>query len=164
MRATRLSLVGSLALLMLMVAPITRAATAWGPESPPFNVEVVLREVTGGDGFGLVTFRQPNDDAKVIGLATWVRGLEPNHAYVLRRAVDITIDGSCSSNMWLTLGAGLTPQSIVTDDRGTGRADLFRDVGMLTTGARFDIHFQVADSSTLAPVLLSGCYEFVVSP
>jgi hypothetical protein len=29
----------------------------WGPETPSFNLEVILR----GEGFGLVKFRQPND-------------------------------------------------------------------------------------------------------
>ena len=36
----------------------------WGPETPPFNLEVVLH----GQGFGLVKFRQPNDDKLIINL------------------------------------------------------------------------------------------------
>src|SRR6266568_3973382 len=34
----------------------------WGPETPHFNLEIVLR----GEGFGLVRFRQPNDDARIV--------------------------------------------------------------------------------------------------
>src|SRR5438067_9778789 len=40
--------------------PAFDAAQPWGPETPNFNLEVVLR----GDGFGLVKFRQPNEDRK----------------------------------------------------------------------------------------------------
>ena len=47
---------------------------AWGPETPHFNLQVVLR----GQGFGLVTFRQPNDADLIINLDTWVRDLTPN--------------------------------------------------------------------------------------
>src|SRR5262245_35167143 len=35
---------------------------SWGPETPHFNLQVILR----GEGFGLVKFRQPNDDALII--------------------------------------------------------------------------------------------------
>src|SRR5690349_24405098 len=89
-----------------LLAP--RQSNAWGPETPNFNLEVVLR----GDGFGLVKFRQPNDDALIIYLDTKVRGLEPNTAYVLQRAADTNLDGICSSTGWLTLGKGLVAQAI----------------------------------------------------
>src|SRR5690348_18372918 len=56
-------------------------SASWGPETPNFNLEVILR----GDGFGLVKFRQPNDNALIIDLDTKVRDLEPNTAYVLQR-------------------------------------------------------------------------------
>jgi hypothetical protein len=144
------------------------AAAVWasgayaGPETPPFNLEVILRDVSGGKGFGHVEFRQRNDDSKVVFLDTWVRDLAPNRSYRLQRAVDQNLDGDCTSTAWLTLGRGLEPQEIATDDRGTGRADLFRSFAALPTGAQFDIHFQVIDAMTSAPVLQSGCYRFTV--
>ena len=138
------------------------ASAAWGPETPPFNVEAVLRDVGGGSGFGLVKFRQPNDGDRIVYLDTWVRGLEPDHDYVLRRAVDEP-DGVCTSSSWLTLGRGLDPQPISTDATGTGRAELFRNLAIFPAGTQFDIRFQVADATTLVPVLMSGCYRFVVS-
>src|SRR5919198_3800158 len=142
---------------------------AWGPETPPFNLEAILRDVSGGDGFGHVKFRQPNDANRIIYLDTWVRDLAPNHSYLLQRAVDTVLDGNCTSTGWLTLGNGLMPHAIVTDDRGTGRAALFRDLdppGPATgppPGTQFDIHFRVIDAVSLAPVLQSGCYRFTVS-
>jgi hypothetical protein len=141
-------------------APAARAA--WGPETPLFNLEVILRDVGGGSGFGHVSFRQPNDANKIVYLDTWVRGLEPNHQYVLRRAVDAP-DGVCTSTSWLTLGRGLDPQPITTDATGTGRAALFRSLAAFPAGTQFDIRFQVADAVTLAPILASGCYQFTVS-
>src|SRR5688572_26436578 len=75
-----------------------------GPETPNFNLEVILRDSSGGNGFGLVKFRQPNDDEFVVNLDTWVRNLAPNTNYRLQRAVDTTLDNVCSSTAWLTLG------------------------------------------------------------
>jgi hypothetical protein len=140
-----------------LLAP--RASNQWGPETPNFNLEVVLR----GDGFGLVKFRQPNDDALIINLDTWVRDLEPNTAYVLQRAADTNLDGICSSTSWLTLGKGLVPQSITTDDRGTGEESLFRNVAALGVGATFDITFRVVNVATSAVVLTSDCYRYTIS-
>ena len=139
----------------------TRHVTAsqWGPETPNFNLEVILR----GDGFGLVKFRQPNDDALIINLDTKVRGLEPNTAYVLQRAADTNLDGICSSTSWLTLGKGLDPQTITTDDRGTGEESLFRSVAALGVGATFDIAFRVVNVATSAVVLTSDCYRYTIS-
>jgi len=134
----------------------------WGPESPPFNLEVILRS-PGGSGFGLVKFRQPNDDGFIIHLDTWVRDLAPNTAYRLQRAVDTSVDDVCTSTAWLTLGQGLTPLAITTDATGTGRADLFRNVSAFPEGTPFDIHFQVIDDATGAVVLASECYQFVIS-
>ena len=136
----------------------------WGPETPPFNIEVILRDVTGGSGFGHVKFRQPNDGAKIVYLDTWVRDLMPSHAYKLQRAVDTTLDGNCPrvETDWVTLGRGLTPQPITTDAQGTGREDLFRDLGAAPTGRQFDINFRVIDAGSSAPVLESGCYRFTV--
>ena len=142
-------------------ATSTPSFQASAPATPPFNNEVVLR-ATGGSGFGLVKFRQPKDDVFVVTLDTWVRDLAPNTAYRLERAVDTALDGVCASTAWLTLGQGLTPFAITTDDSGTGRADLWRTVPPLP-GTEFDIHFRVIDAATGAVVLQSGCYQFVVS-
>ena len=131
---------------------------AWGPETPHFNLEVILR----GDGFGLVKFRQPNDGNLTVFLDVWVRRLSPNTNYVLQRAVDTLLDGDCTSTGWLSLGHGLTPQAIVTDAGGTGRAELFRNVPP-PAGATFDIHFRVIEEATGAVVLQSACYEYTVS-
>lgn len=139
----------------------TLAVDPWGPEGPGFNLEVILRGENGG--FGLVKFRQPNDDLLVIHLDTWVRGLTPNTAYVLQRAVDATLDGVCSSSSWLTLGKGLTAQTIVTDAGGTGREDLWRSVAAFPVGSTFDIHFQVIEAASSAVVLQSDCYRFTIS-
>jgi hypothetical protein len=132
---------------------------SWGPESPPFNDEIVLR----GDGFGLVKFRQPNDGERVVHLDTWVRDLTPNTAYLLQRAVDTSVDDVCTGSAWLTLGKGTTPQAITTDSRGTGREELYRNLGTTALGTTFDIHFRVIDATTQAVVLTSGCYQFTVT-
>jgi hypothetical protein len=145
-------------------AVAAHAGPPWGPETPPFNLEVILRDVAGGPGFGHVKFRQPNDADKIAYLDTWVRDLEPNRSYVLQRAADTTLDGNCTSTAWLDLGKGLVPQTITTDDRGTGREALFRNLAAIPTGSQFDIHFRVIDAVTRDPVLASGCYRFTVSP
>ena len=134
-------------------------SSEWGPETPKFNLEVILR----GDGFGLVKFRQPNDDALIINLDTKVRGLEPNTAYVLQRAADTNLDGICSSTAWLTLGKGLDPQTITTDDRGMGEESLFRNVAALGVGATFDIAFRIVNVATSAVVLTSDGYRYTIS-
>ena len=143
-------------------SPSAALSESWGPETPNFNLQVILRS-PGGSGFGLVNFRQPNDDAFIIYLDTWVRDLAPNTAYRLQRAVDTTVDDVCTSTAWLTLGQGLTPFAITTDDRGTGTAQLFRNVSAFPEGTPFDIHFQVIDDATGAVVLVSECYQFVIS-
>jgi hypothetical protein len=148
---------------LVLVGQAGAAEPPWGPETPPFNLEAILRDAGGGSGFGHVKFRQPNDSDKIIYLQTWVRGLEPSHRYQLQRAVDTTLDGICTSAGWLTLGRGLTPQTITTDEGGSGRELLFRDVSVLRTGAQFDIHFRLLDAATAAPVLASDCYRFTVT-
>lgn len=138
------------------------ATTIGTANNPTFNLEVILR---GEDGrLGHVTFRQDVDPSKIIILDTWVRDLEPNHQYLLQRAVDPAnvVDGDCTSTSWLTLGKGLTPQSILTDDSGTGNEELWRDVSMVASGTSFDIHFRIVDASTMAVVLNSDCYQYVV--
>jgi hypothetical protein len=138
---------------------VSSQASQWGPETPNFNLEVILR----GGGFGLVKFRQPNDDALIINLDTKVRGLEPNTDYVLQRAADTNLDGICTSTSWLTLGKGLVPQMITTDDNGTGEESLFRSVAALGVGATFDITFRVVKVATSAVVLTSDCYRYTIS-
>ena len=135
------------------------AATPWGPETPNFNLEVILR----GNGFGLVKFRQPNDDAAIVYLDTWVSGLAPNTEYLLQRAVDPVIDDNCTSAAWLTLGRGLDPQTITTDVTGTGRQELFRSLAAFLPGTEFDIHFRVVDALSQTAVLESECYQFRIS-
>lgn len=140
-------------------SPASTTGQSWGPETPNFNLEVILR----GEGFGHVEFRQPNDDALIVHLDTWVRGLAPNTSYLLQRAVDATVDDNCTSTMWLTLGKGLEPQSITTDDNGTGREALFRSLAAFAVGSEFDIHFRVIHEASQAVVLTSECYQFRIS-
>jgi hypothetical protein len=126
---------------------------------PPFNLEAVLH----GDGFGLVKFRQRKDPVfNIIDLDVWVRDLAPNTSYSLQRATDTVLDGDCSGTNWLTLGLGPTPEPIVTDDTGTGRAALWRDLSALPAGTAFDIHFRIVENATSDIVLQSDCYRFVV--
>ena len=143
----------------------TAAARADSPATPNFNLEVILRPAAGGsaDGFGLVKFRQPKDADKIVYLGVWVRNLAPNRSYLLQRAVDTTADDVCTGTNWLTLGHGLAPQAITTDETGTGRADLFRNLAAIPLGIEFDIHFRVIDAMTSAVVLESACYQFRVS-
>jgi len=132
------------------------------PVKPNFNLEIILRPPGDGDGFGHVKFRQDNDDATIIDLGVWVRDLAPSTHYRLQRAVDTGIDDACTSQTWLTLGLGPVAQDIITDDTGTGRADLFR---VLTNapGSAFDIHFRIVTATTVPTVVLtSECYQFFV--
>ena len=126
---------------------------------PPFNLEAILR----GDGFGLVKFRQQKDPTQnIIDLDVWVRDLLPNTSYSLQRAVDTTLDGVCTSTSWLTLGKGLTPQPIETDDTGTGRAALWRDISSIAARTAFDIYFRVVRTGTTNVALQSDCYRYIV--
>jgi hypothetical protein len=155
------SLFATFVLLSLSSFAATQAQQAghpWGPETPNFNLEVVLR----GEGFGLVEFRQPNDDFFVVHLDVWLRDLEPNTSYLLQRAVDSNVDDNCTSTDWLTLGKGSQPQSITTDETGTGREELFRVLPPLP-GSEFDIHFRVLEEDTKEVVLTSKCYQFTIS-
>ena len=138
------------------------ATTIGTANNPTFNLEVILR---GEDGrLGHIKFRQDVDPSKIIVLDTWVRDLEPNHQYLLQRAVDAAnvVDGECTSTSWLTLGKGLTPQSILTDDNGKGSEELWRDVSTAASGTAFDIHFRIVDASSMTVVLNSDCYQYVV--
>lgn len=138
-------------------AALSNAPTA---ATPNFNLEVILRGE--GKSFGHVKFRQDNDAEKIVTLGVWVRDLQPNHEYKLQRAVDTNLDGICTSTIWLTLGKGLLPQSIFTDENGTGREELWRNLSAFPSGKTFDIHFRVIDAVNSAIVLASDCYQFTV--
>jgi hypothetical protein len=135
------------------------AGPPWGPATPNFNLQVILRPVADApvDGFGLVKFRQPKDAFTIVYLDVWVRDLAPNHSYSVQRAVDTTVNGDCTEVNKLTLGA------ITTDLTGTGRANLFRSLPASLLGTEFDIDFHVIDAVTQAPVLESACYQYTVS-
>ena len=155
--------------LFALLATLTAAAAAaaqadvaapWGPETPNFNLQAVLRPTAIGPGFGLIKFRQPNDANTIIYLDVWVRDLLPNHTYYVQRAVDTTVDDNCTGSNWTmpTLG------TITTDDGGTGRAPLSRPLPASLLGVEFDIHFRIAEAATATSGLLeSACYQFTVS-
>jgi hypothetical protein len=126
-----------------------------------FNLDILLRD---GKSFGYLKFTQDPDEAKIIELDIKVHNLKPNHEYLLQRAVDEinVVDGNCTSTTWLTLGKGLTPQSIHTDSYGVGEEALWRDVASVATGAKFDIHFQVIDAVNSQVALVSDCYQYTV--
>lgn len=147
------------------VTVLTAVAAQAGPLTPNFNLQVILRPVVDApdNGFGLVKFRQPKDAFKIVYLDVWVRDLAPNHSYSLQRAVDTNVNDDCTGTGWLTLGKGLVAQAIVTDESGSGRAELFRDLGSIATGTQFDIHFRVVETGTTNVVLESACYQYLVS-
>jgi len=80
MRSLPFVALGVAALAASIFALGAEAGPPWGPETPSFNIEVILRDVAGGSGFGHVKFRQPSDTDKIVYLDTWVRDLAPNHA------------------------------------------------------------------------------------
>jgi hypothetical protein len=165
MRKSTLRLIAPSLLTIVVLFCLSSSAAAqsgppWGPETPNFNLEVVLR----GDGFGLVKFRQPNDGSLIVELDVWLRALEPNTSYVLQRATDTNLDGECTGTNWINLGKGLVPQAITTDETGTGREELFRNLSAFPVGATLDIHFRVVEQANpTVAVLTSECYEFTIS-
>jgi hypothetical protein len=167
-RLIRLITVTTLVALTAVAAAATPADAVgppWGPATPNFNLEVILRPVAAESdrGFGLVNFRQPKDADKIVYLDLWVRDLAPSHSYYLQRATDSNVNDACTGTNWLTLGQGLAPAAITTDEKGTGRADLFRNLAAIPLGTEFDIHFRVIDAATSAVVLESACYQYTVS-
>ena len=58
------------------------------------------------------------------------------------------------------MGQGTTPQPILTDDTGTGRAELWRPVPG-TAGAS-DIHFRVVQTGTSTVALQSDCHPLLL--
>ena len=127
-----ITVAGLVALTTLAAAATSADAVGppWGPATPNFNLEVVLRPVAGASdgGCGLVKFRQPKDADKIVYLDVWVRDLAANRSYNLQRATDTNVNDTCAGTNWLTLGQGLVPAAITTDQTGTGRADLFRNL------------------------------------
>ena len=159
--------------LLAVIATLTAAAAAAAPAdsvlptrtSERYFVAVLLPVASApADAAGVVIFRQPRDVNKVAFLDVTVVNLAPNHSYVLQRATDSTVDDHCTGTNWLTLGRGLDPQAITTDERGFGQAHLFRDLTAIPNGTRFDIHFRVVDPLTSAVVLMSSCHQFAVDP
>jgi hypothetical protein len=167
-RLMKLITVAAVVAVTALAAAATAAAAvgpSWGPATPNFNLEVVLRPVGGATdgGFGLVKFRQPKDTDKIVYLDVWVRDLAPSHSYSLQRATDTNVNDACTGMNWLTLGEGLVPQAITADETGTGRATLFRNLASIPLGTEFDIHFRVIEAATSAVILESGCYQYTVS-
>jgi hypothetical protein len=140
------------------------ATVAGNPASAESNyeLEVVLRGENGTTGH--IHFGQNRDAAKIITLDTKLHNLMPNHNYLLQRAVDPmnVVDGNCTSSSWLTLGYGLTPHMITTDEKGDATDVIWRDVTAIPSGARFDIHFRIVDGVSMQEVLSSDCYQYTV--
>jgi hypothetical protein len=165
-----LRIIATSALIMLFVFGFNscrKEVPSDGANLPPYyNLDVTLFPESGKMDYrknssGFIKFRQDSDTGRVITLNTYVINLEPNHAYLLQRAVNPITDSSCTSTAWLTLGLGLAPQAIHTDSRGTGHEALFRNLPATTaSGTQFRIHFQIIDSLTSTPVLSSDCYEY----
>lgn len=131
-------------------------------QSPPFNFNVKL--YGRGNTQGHLKFKQDPNPAKIIDLDIKVHNLAPNHEYLLQRAVDAinVLDGNCTSTSWLTLGKGLEPQPILTDNHGKGSEELWRDISAIPSGSTFDIHFRVIDAVTMSVVLSSDCHQYTV--
>lgn len=151
--------------LLAVLTTVAAVAAVTAQADSGANLQAVLRPVGGApdNGFGLVKFRQPKDADKIVYLDVWVRDLAPNHAYSLQRAVDTNVNDECTGTVWVTLGRGSVAQAITTDETGTGRANLFRDLSLVPLGMQFDINFRVIDAVTLAVVLESSCYQYTVS-
>ena len=150
---------------LVAVATVGVVAAVAAQADSGANLEVILRPVAGAPdgGFGLVKFRQPKDGDKIVDLGVWVRDLSPNHSYYLQRAVDTNVNDDCTGTSWLTLGQGTAPLAIATDETGTARASLFRNLAAIPLGTQFDIQFRVIDVATSAETLKSACYQYTVS-
>ena len=147
---------------VLPVQPESSSARNFNPDHPYYDLNVLLFSTPNSSELGFIQFRQTVDEPKVIHLDTRVYGLEPNTNYLLQRAVDTDLDGNCTGSAWLTLGAGPDALAIVTDDNGSGEAELFRSVAAIAAGTTFDIHFQIINASTLEVALASDCYHYTV--
>jgi len=131
-------------------------------KGPNYNLNVLLNDGKKGGAFGMLKFRQYQNETQFIHLDTWVHELEPNTSYLLQRAVDTNLNGDCESASWLTLGFGLDPGPIITDKNGSGSAALYRSVSSIPVGSTFDIHFQIVKESTMQVVLTSDCYQYTI--
>jgi hypothetical protein len=162
----RFTLLAVIAALTVVPAAAARAGADAHPSGSERNFVAGLRPVSDGPvhAFGVLLFRQPHDTEKVVFLDVWALGLAPHHSYSLQRATDSTVDDDCQGTNWLTLGRGLEPQAIETNELGFGRAHLFRDLGAFPDGTRFDIQFRVIDSVTQDVELVSSCHQYTVSP
>ena len=133
------------------------------PLNPLYDLDVHLTSGHPNAGAGFIKFRQNPDTARIITLETWVTHLQPNHAYLLQRAVNPIADiTGCSSTAWLTLGDGLQPRSIITNAQGHGYANIWRDITGIPRGTAFHIRFQIVDAVSLSPVLTSSCFDYTV--
>jgi len=162
----RFTLLVVIAALTVGPAAAARADAVAHPGGSERNFVALLRPVSGGPAhaFGVVFFRQPHDAEKVVFLDVWTLGLTPNHSYSLQRATDSMVNDDCQGMNWLTLGRGVDPQAIETNERGYGRAHLFRDLAAFPDGTQFDIQFRVVDSVTQDVLLVTACHQFTVSP
>ena len=149
---------------LILVSAFFSCEKDGNPDIGPYNLDVILH--SKGKNFastGFIKFRQDAGVPLTITLGTWVINLQPNHSYLLQRAVNPIADVTgCSSTAWLTLGKGLQPLAIHTDGHGAGEADLFRNVPASLKGTSYHIHFQVVDSVSLTPVLVSECYDYTI--
>jgi hypothetical protein len=161
-------IIGTLALFTLMISLFVSCEKSQPVEDPQhFDLDVTFHTENVKDqsnhGFGFLKFRQDPDTARIITLDTYVFNLLPNHSYLLQRAANPYSDTTtCTNASWLTLGKGLVAQDIPTDNKGNGHETLFRDVTAVARGSAFHIDFQIVDAVTLAPVLSSDCYEYIV--
>jgi hypothetical protein len=132
--------------------------------SQPYNFDAILHstDLKNPEMVGLLKFRQDPDTARIITLDTYISNLIPNHDYILQRAVNPITDADCTSVAWLTLGLGLTPQTIHTDSHGNGHEKLFRDITAIARGTTFRIHFQIVDVASTVAVLASDCEQYTV--
>src|SRR3954452_4590447 len=123
-------LLAVIAALTVVPAAAARADAVGHPSGSERNFVALLRPVSGGPAhaFGVVLFRQPHDAEKLVFLDVWTLRLAPNHSYSLQRATDPIVDDDCQGTNWLTLGRGLEPQAIETNDRGFGCGHLSRVV------------------------------------
>ncbi len=163
-RKIRLSIIFKATFALVLVTALFSCKKNPPVDDSGYNLNVILRgdakSMPGSSGY--IEFRQDPDTARIIDLNTFVHNLEPNHSYLLQRAVNPITDPDCSSTVWLTLGLGLTPQDIKTDSHGDGHADLWRAVTSIARGTQFHIHFQIVDKVTMTTVLTSDCYDYKV--
>lgn len=162
------TIISTLAVFTLMISLLVSCEKSQPIEDPQhFDLDVTFHTENLKDpsnkGFGFLKFRQDPDTARIITLDTYIFNLLPNHSYLLQRAANPYSDTTtCTNTSWLTLGMGLVPQDIETDSKGDGHETLFRDVTGVARGLAFHIDFQIVDAVTLAPVLSSDCYEYIV--